>query len=130
MQSQRSMHASGMRVWAWRIAGLVSLALGVIGIFLPLLPTTPLLLLAAYCFGRGSERLLRWLLEHPHLGPPIRDWRENRTISRKARILAGLAMVVVIAVSIVTDVPRWVLISQVVVLTLASLFIFTRPSSS
>ena len=130
MQSQRNIHASSVRAWAWRVAGLVSLALGVIGIFLPLLPTTPLLLLAAYCFGRGSERLLKWLLEHPRLGPPIRDWREHRAISRRAKILAGLAMVVVITVSLVTDVPRWVLISQVVVLALASAFIFTRPSSS
>jgi uncharacterized membrane protein YbaN (DUF454 family) len=130
MPQDPTLHPTGVRLWAWRIAGLISLALGVIGIFLPLLPTTPLLLLAAYCFGRGSETLLRWLLEHPRLGPPIRDWREHRTISRKAKALAAVAMALVIVVSIITSVPRWVLIAQVVVLALASTFIFTRPSSS
>jgi len=129
MPQDPTLHPTGVRLWAWRIAGLASLALGVVGIFLPLLPTTPLLLLAAYCFGRGSERLLKWLLEHPRLGPPIRDWRENRTISRRAKALAAVAMVVVIVISIITNVPRWVLIAQVVVLGLASTFIFTRPSS-
>jgi len=123
------LHPTGVRRWAWRIGGLLSLALGIVGIFLPLLPTTPFLLLAAYCFGRGSERLLRWLLEHPRLGPPIRDWREHRAISRKAKALAGVAMVLVVAVSVIMDVPRGILIAQIIVLALASTFIYTRPSS-
>jgi len=129
MQVEQNRYAGGARLWAWRIAGLVSLAIGVIGIFLPLLPTTPLLLLAAYCFGRGSERLLKWLLEHPRLGPPIREWREHRIISRKAKVMAGVAMILVVVVSIVMDVPRAILITQIIVLGLASTFIFTRPSS-
>lgn len=120
---------TGTRVWAWRIAGLLCVALAIVGIILPLLPTTPLLLLAAFCFGRGSERLHRWLLEHPRLGPAIRDWREHRAISRRAKISAGVAMVVVVAGSILLDAPRLVVISQVVVLTGASVFIFTRPSA-
>ena len=123
------LHPTGIRLWAWRIAGLLSLALGIIGIFLPLLPTTPLLLLAAYCFGRGSERLLRWLLEHPRLGPPIREWREHRVISKKAKSMAGVAMVAVVVASIVMAVPKWVLVTQIIVLGLASTFIFTRPST-
>ena len=57
-----------MRPLLW-LAGAMALALGVIGIFLPVLPTTPFVLLAAYCFSRGSERWERWLLEHPQLGP-------------------------------------------------------------
>ncbi len=115
---------------AWRVAGLFSLVLAMLGIVLPLLPTTPFLLLAAFCFGRGSERLHRWLLEHPRFGPPIRDWRENRAISRRAKGLAALAMLLVILGAILWGVSSAVLITQIVVLTAVGVFVFTRPSSS
>lgn len=69
-------------------AGFLFLGLGAAGLFLPLLPGTPFLLLAAACFARGSERSHRWLLEHPWIGPPIRDFEEHRALSRKAKITA------------------------------------------
>jgi uncharacterized membrane protein YbaN (DUF454 family) len=121
--------SNGPRVLAWRIAGLLCLALAVVGVVLPLVPTTPLLLLAAFCFGRGSERMLRWLLEHPRFGPPIRDWRENRSISRRAKVCASLSMILVVAVSILLDIHQGILITQVVVLALVAAFILTRPES-
>ena len=55
--------------------GCVMVALGVVGIFLPLLPTTPFLLVAVWAFARSSPRLEAWLIHHPKLGPPLRDWR-------------------------------------------------------
>ncbi len=119
---------NGAKPLAWRVAGLISLALGVLGILLPLLPTTPFLLLAAYCFGRGSERLLKWLLNHPRLGPPIRDWRDHRAISRKAKALAAVAMVVVVATTVILDAPPGIVITQIVAMILVGTFIFTRPS--
>ncbi|MFM2056591.1 MAG: hypothetical protein RLY71_976 [Pseudomonadota bacterium] len=78
--------------WLWLLAGWISLALGVIGIFLPLLPTTPFVLLAAACFSRGSERCERWLLDHPRFGPLVRDWRTNRAVPLRAKQLAVLMM--------------------------------------
>jgi len=107
---------------------LVCLALGVLGILLPLLPTTPFLLLAAFCFSRGSERLQRWLVEHPRLGPPIRDWRERRAISKKAKLMAGVAMILVVMLAALAGAPPAVLIIQVVVLALVGAFVFTRPA--
>ena len=78
------MHASLRLLLA--AAGTLSVALGVAGIFLPLLPTTPFLLLAAFCYARSSERLHRKLLDHPRLGPYIRGYLEGRGIPLRAKI--------------------------------------------
>ncbi|MGM0401714.1 MAG: YbaN family protein [Chloroflexota bacterium] len=77
---------SPVRRWLLMIAGLLSLGLGILGIFLPLLPTTPFLLLAAGCFMRSSERLYRWLITHRWFGPYIRNYREHGAITRRAKI--------------------------------------------
>lgn len=73
---------------AFVVAGTVALVLGVIGIFVPLLPTTPFLLLASACYLRGSERMHRWLLSHGRLGAYIRAFEEGRGIPRRAKIVA------------------------------------------
>lgn len=69
-------------------AGLASLGAGIVGAFLPVLPTVPFLLLAAFCFARSNPAWERRLLAHPRWGPPIRDWRERRAISRRAKLAA------------------------------------------
>lgn len=68
--------------------GSLSLALGVIGIFLPLLPTTPFLLLSAYLYYRSSPRYYQWLMNQPRLGPYIRNYRENKIIPLRAKIFS------------------------------------------
>lgn len=70
------------------ILGSLSLALGVIGIFVPLLPTTPLLLLAAALYFRSSPKLYDWLLNHPRLGTYIRNFREHRAIPLRVKIVS------------------------------------------
>ena len=70
------------------ILGSVALVLGVVGVFLPLLPTTPFLLLAAALYFRSSPRLYEWLLAHPHLGTYIRNFRENRAIPLRVKIVS------------------------------------------
>ncbi len=111
----------------WLIGGFLSLAAGIVGIVLPLLPTTPFLLLAAYCFARGSQRLHDWLVNHPRLGPPIRDWQAHGAISRRAKQMAMVAIVAVVALSYLFGAPTRVIVIQLVVLSAVSVFILTRP---
>ncbi|WP_261841096.1 YbaN family protein [Aliamphritea ceti] len=88
----------------WRplvlLAGWISLVLGVVGIFLPLLPTTPFLLLTATCFAKSSPRFHSWLLNHPKLGPPIRDWQQYHCIVPSTKRLATVLIVLSFSVSI------------------------------
>lgn len=66
--------------------------IGVVGIFLPILPTTPFLLLTAYCLDRGSPRLHLWLINHRWFGPPILDWQGKRVIRVKHKAMASIMM--------------------------------------
>ena len=75
----------------WRA---VALATGIVGIFLPLLPTTPFVLVAAFCFARGSERCERWLLNHRRFGPMVRGWRARRVIPLRVKQLAWVSMTI------------------------------------
>ena len=124
--SGRMRAAASRRLWV--IAGGVALGIGFVGIVVPLLPTTPFLILAAYCFSRGSRRLHDWLLEHRTLGPPIRDWREHRSVSGKAKLSAMIAIVLIFALSAFLDVPGWALALQGIVLGAVSVFLLTRPA--
>lgn len=81
---------SARRPWRllWMLAGFLSLGLGLIGIVTPVLPTVPFVLLAAWCFSKGSARWESWLLVHPRWGPMVKDWRARRAIPRRAKLLA------------------------------------------
>lgn len=74
--------------WILTISGLLALGLGILGIFLPVLPTTPLLLLAAALFLRSNRGLYDWLLNHPRLGPYIRNFMEYKAIPLKIKVLS------------------------------------------
>ena len=107
--------------------GLLALALGAIGIFVPLLPTTPFLLLAAIAFANSSDRLHQWLLDHDTFGPLIKNWRRHGAISCNTKIVSVLSMIAIIAISLLMAVPTYVVVTQAVVLTASATFIITRP---
>lgn len=113
----------------WTIAGLVSLAVGIVGIVLPLLPTTPLVLLSAFCFGKGSPRLRAWIHDHAHFGPMIAAWRETGAISRRAKTLAIVAMAAALGLSLAFGLPGPLIAIQALCLAGAGTFILTRPSA-
>src|SRR3990170_4070727 len=87
------------------VAGTVSLAFAVVGLVLPLIPTTPFLLLAAACYCRSSERLYHWLISNKWFGEYIRNYREGRGIPLKTKILALTVLWVTISVSALFLVP-------------------------
>jgi uncharacterized protein len=119
-----------MALWRlpWFLLGFVSLGCGLVGVVLPLVPTTPFLLLSAYGFSRSSPRVHRWLVGHPRLGPPIRDWNRHGAISSRAKAVAMAAIAATPLVSLALGAGSTVLAIQVVVLACVTLFVLTRPS--
>jgi uncharacterized membrane protein YbaN (DUF454 family) len=117
---------SGFRL-LWTIAGIVFVVVGAAGVVLPLLPTTPFLLLAAYCFARSSPRLHDWLLNHQTFGPFINNWDRYGSIDPRAKRIAIVVIVLTLGLSLLIGVRWWALASQAVVLAIAATFILTRP---
>ncbi|VXC61700.1 Inner membrane protein [Pseudomonas sp. 8Z] len=103
--------------------GWLSIALGVIGIFLPVLPTTPFLLLAAACFMRSSRRFYVWLVTHPQLGPWIRDYLDGQGIPRKAKVYTLALMWSSIALSCYLVPHFWARLFMLTSAILVSLYI-------
>lgn len=111
----------------WFVIGVLALALGALGIVLPLLPTTPFILLAAYSFARSSKPVHDWLLRHRIFGPLIENWRRYGAISRRAKILGLASLIVVFAISLQLGAPPHAVLIQAVILPLCGLFIMSRP---
>lgn len=94
-----TLHRSRTVRWLLWIAGSISLALGIIGVVLPGLPTTPFVLLAAACYAKASPRLHGWLLNHRFMGPMIRDWETHRSLTRRTKTVAQVSMVLMVGLS-------------------------------
>ncbi len=109
--------------------GHFCLVLGIIGIFLPLMPTTPFALLSAYFYSKGSKRLHNWLLKTRFLGPVISNWESSGVISHKAKISSTLSIFVIFGssiyfVNVAVEIKMILVLIAISVLT----FIWTRPS--
>jgi uncharacterized membrane protein YbaN (DUF454 family) len=112
----------------WLLVGLMAVAIGAVGVVLPLLPTTPFLLVAAFAFARSSARLDRWLREHRSFGPLINNWHRDGSIERKVKRTAIIVIVLTPAITWLIGAPKWVIACQIVVLSAAAMFILSRPS--
>lgn len=111
------------------IAGLFCVLLGLIGVVLPLLPTTPFLLVAAFCFSRSSERLHQSLLNNRYVGQIIRDWERDGVIPMKAKVLATTMMLLMVSYPLIFKSFHYGLKLMVIATIIFALtYIWSRPS--
>ena len=109
--------------------GCAAVALGVVGIFLPLLPTVPFLLVAAWAFARSSPKLEAWLTGHPRLGPPLSAWRQRGAIPPRAKVLAIAAMAASLVYILLSPyIPPYAKAAAALLLAGCATFILSRPS--
>lgn len=108
------------------LTGAISLALGVIGVFVPLLPTTPFLLLSAWCFLKSSTKAHQWLYNQPALGKSLRDWEKNKSIARSTKIVAISMILISLTVIWLNTIHVGVKIFVSALLSGVSIFILTR----
>ena len=122
---------SAAAFWRPLVLGLgwICVVVGIAGLFLPLVPGTLFLILAAACFTRSSPRFEAWLLNHPRLGPPVRRWRETRAIPRGAKAVAGVSLAASWALIAATATPDAVKIGTLALFVAVGAFIGTRPDA-
>lgn len=113
----------------WFILGNISLLLGIIGAFLPLLPTTVFILFAVFCFSKSSPKMQAWLENTKVFGPMIMDWRKNGAIAVRYKIIAVTMMAVVFIFSLLSDLPIWLLLTQAGLMLMGATYVLTRPHS-
>lgn len=124
-----ALHRSRWMRLLFLVAGSICVALGVVGLFLPLLPTTPFLLLAAACYARGSQRFYDWLLANRTFGPLIHEWRTHRSIPYRTKLSAIALMSATLAVSIVFFVdPMWLKIALAAMGLGLAIWMYRMPS--
>ena len=112
------------------ILGIISILLGIAGIILPVLPGTPFILLAAWCFLKSSERTYQWMCRQPVVGVAIKNWEKNKSISRRIKILA-LFMISISLVSMwVKNDNFWINAPVTAILFVVSVYIVTRKESA
>jgi uncharacterized membrane protein YbaN (DUF454 family) len=107
--------------------GYASLALGVIGIFLPILPTTPFVLLAAWCFARSNPALAERLYNHPRFGALLRAWRDEKAIPLRAKLAALTMLALSYGLILWLADSRAVLVPLAAIMGSVAVYIATRP---
>ncbi|HEV2559354.1 MAG TPA: YbaN family protein [Microvirga sp.] len=115
----------------WRpalfVAGWLFLGLGLVGLFVPLMPGAVFLILAAACFTRSSPRFEAWLLAHPRFGPPVRQWRETGSIPRYAKVFAVGSLAASWTIILFTDAPDLVKAGCAVLFFGVAAYVVSRP---
>ena len=109
--------------------GVTCVACGMLGLVLPLLPTTPFMILAAACFAKGSHRFHRWVLDHPVFGPTVREWQTHRSIPWRTKLTAIALMILTLTTSIVFFVTaRWLQVVLALLGATLAVWMYRIPS--
>lgn len=116
--------------WLLRALAAISLALGFLGLFLPVLPTTPFILLAAWAAARSSPRMLAWLEQHPLFGKMLRDWRQGGVVSRKAKWGTTGVMSVSAVFLLLTVSKLWAAGFAIACMATVLVWLWRRPESA
>ena len=120
-----------VKKWLLVVLGLASVAAGIVGIFLPVVPTVPFLLVALWAFARSSDRLHDWLINHPRFGHPLRQWQETQAIPARTKLLSvgsmGLAAVWLVGFA---ELPGWALAAALAFMAYGAWFVLSRPTLS
>ncbi len=117
------------RRWILLACGWFNLGLGFIGLFLPLIPTTPFLLVAVVCFSRSSEKFHNWLIYHPRFGPPMRAWLDHRVISLRAKSAATFLVSCSVGLMWTQNmIPLWLRSGVTAVVVAIMVFVWLQPS--
>ena len=111
----------------WIALAYVALALGLLGVALPGLPTTPFILVAAWAAAKGSRRLHEWLLAHRVFGPMVRDWQARGAVSRKAKRLATAMMALCAVIMFATAPKAWMAATGTGIMTIVAIWLWLRP---
>ncbi len=110
--------------------GFISLALGIVGIFLPVMPTTPFVLLAGFCFSKSSKTFHARLLANPYFGKLIRDWEQHQILSKRTKIIStGMIAISGASIGYFFSDKLWLQLLCLPFLIFAAIFILTRPST-
>jgi uncharacterized protein len=111
------------------IVGWIFVGIGALGVVLPVLPTTPFLLIALWAFSQSSDRFHHWLFNHRFFGPPLQEWERHGVIPKRAKIIALCTMTTsAILVTTLTNTPWYGLAGMLGLMAIGALFILTRPS--
>ena len=116
-----------MRTLLWRTAAVLSLMLGLVGVALPVMPTVPFVLLAAWCASQGWPELERWLLAHPLYGAHICNWRAHRAVPRKAKVIASSMMLISAVALQFLPAPLWLRIAVPLTMLTVAVWLCLRP---
>ena len=127
MPSQPSSTPRSRFRWAWWLLAYGALALGLVGIVVPGLPTVPFVLLSAFAAARGSARLHARLLADPRFGPMIRDWQSQGAVGRRAKRLATTMMALAAVVMFLTAPKTWMAATGTAIMAIVAAWLWTRP---